>query len=154
MTVKKKERGVNGNLKPNSERTPTERKELAEKAGKASGEARRERKQWKDILETLIDMPLRDETLDSLEGIRNLADLKGKNLTAEQVMLIQTVNKAMKGDPWSQQFIRDTIGQKPVDKRQVEASIELSADSKKLSDIKKVIDENPELFESIFAQPE
>ena len=42
------------NLKPNSERTPKEREELARKAGKKSGEVRRERKLLKDELLLLL----------------------------------------------------------------------------------------------------
>lgn len=47
-----------GNLKPNSERTPKERVELARKAGKASGRRRRERKTIADALRTVLDEPL------------------------------------------------------------------------------------------------
>ena len=42
-------RGNVENLKPNTERTPEERKELAAKAGRASGEARRAYKSMRDI---------------------------------------------------------------------------------------------------------
>ena len=47
-----------GNLKPNSERTPKERVELARKAGKASGKKRRERKTIADALRKVLDEPI------------------------------------------------------------------------------------------------
>ena len=45
------------NLKPNSERTPSERKKLASKAGRASGASRRRRKTFKELLEVALSMP-------------------------------------------------------------------------------------------------
>lgn len=47
-----------GNLKPNTERTPKERVELARKAGKASGRKRRERKTIADALRKVLDEPI------------------------------------------------------------------------------------------------
>ena len=46
------------NLKANSERTPSERIELARKAGKASGKKRRERKTIADALRKVLDEPI------------------------------------------------------------------------------------------------
>lgn len=47
-----------GNLKPNTERTPREREELARKAGKASGKKRRERKTIAEALRKILDEPI------------------------------------------------------------------------------------------------
>lgn len=47
-----------GNLKPNTERTPRERVELARKAGKASGKKRRERKTIAEALRKILDEPI------------------------------------------------------------------------------------------------
>lgn len=43
------------NLKPNTDRTPSERKALAKKAGEASGRARRERKTLADTLRAALN---------------------------------------------------------------------------------------------------
>jgi hypothetical protein len=54
------------NLKSNAERTPTERKELAAKAGRASGEVRRRQRTYREIFNALraleVDVPLPDGT--------------------------------------------------------------------------------------------
>ena len=69
-----------GNLKPNSERTPTERVELARKAGKASGKKRRERKTIADALRKVLDEPIakgsRQTRLDgiSIKVIKKMFD--------------------------------------------------------------------------------
>ena len=69
-----------GNLKPNSERTPKERVELARKAGKASGKKRRERKTIADALRKVLDEPIakgsRQTRLDgiSIKVIKKMFD--------------------------------------------------------------------------------
>lgn len=48
------------NLIPNNERTPSERRENARKAGIASGQARREKKTIQKILADLLDGQIKD----------------------------------------------------------------------------------------------
>ena len=48
------------NLIPNEERTPSERRENARKAGVASGKARREKKTIQKILAELLDSEIKD----------------------------------------------------------------------------------------------
>ena len=48
------------NLIPNNERTPSERRENARKAGIASGQARREKKTIQKILADLLDSEIKD----------------------------------------------------------------------------------------------
>ena len=48
------------NLIPNEERTPSERRENARKAGVASGKARREKKTIQKILADLLDSEIKD----------------------------------------------------------------------------------------------
>lgn len=68
------------NLKPNSERTPEERKDLARKAGRASGRKRKERKTIADALRKVLDEPLakgsKETRLDgiSIRAIKELYD--------------------------------------------------------------------------------
>lgn len=85
------------NLKANSERTPKERKELAQKAGKKSGEKRRERKRLKDELLLLLS--------------------EGDNQKRISVALL---NKAFEGDVKAFAMIRDTIGENPAQKLEVQ----------------------------------
>lgn len=80
------------NLKSNSERTPKERKELAKKAGKKSGEVRRARKLLRDELLLLL----------------------ASGNTQEKISLA-LIQKAINGDTKAFEVIRDTIGEKPKD---------------------------------------
>lgn len=91
-----------GNLKPNSERTPKERVELARKAGKASGKKRRERKTIADALRKVLDEPIakgsRQTRLDgiSIKVIKKMfedPDIRDMKCLAEILgELKQTIN--------------------------------------------------------------
>lgn len=89
------------NLKKNSERTPSERRELAKKAGKASGKARREKATIKQYLKWMLE-----------EG-----DYDGRS--GAEAIASSAVYKAIHGDVKAMTFVRDTVGEKPVDKVQV-----------------------------------
>jgi hypothetical protein len=91
------------NLKPNTERTPKERSELARKAGKASGKARRQRKEFRELLELALSQP-------------NADNPDVDNWTVATAALLQ---KAMGGDVRAWEVMRDTLGQKPVEETRV-----------------------------------
>ena len=81
------------NLIPNSERTPSELREMARNGGLASGEARRKRKTLKEELLLMLS-----------EG------------ETQQSVTLALIEKARSGDTKDFEVIRDTIGEKPVDK--------------------------------------
>ena len=81
------------NLIPNSERTPNELREMARNGGLASGEARRKRKTLKEELLLMLS-----------EG------------ETRQSVTLALIEKAMSGDTKAFEVIRDTIGEKPIDK--------------------------------------
>jgi hypothetical protein len=119
IVLKEKKRGDNMAGKENlislADRTTEEQREIAKKGGIASVKARRERKAFKETLELLLNMPLYDGKKQSINSIKSFANIKGKNITTREAMLIAQVQKAMKGDNQSITFIRDTIGEKPVE---------------------------------------
>ena len=67
------------NLKPNSERTPKERKENARKGGIASGKAR------------LAKKTAREYAIAALEGVTK--DKEGKSITIKDVMIQSSLLK-------------------------------------------------------------
>ena len=88
-------RGNVQNLKPNTEgvRTKEERRALASKAGKASGKARRERKTLREDLLALL-------SAGNTQNDMNLA----------------IIAQALQGNTKAYEIVRDTIGEKPIDK--------------------------------------
>ena len=108
--------------------TPEQRRENGRKGGIASGEAKRNKKAMRERLEILLELPIKDGRGADLERIKNFAELKGKNITVQDAMMIAQIQKALKGDTTAAAFIRDTAGEKPGDKTIISGSIDTGAD--------------------------
>lgn len=96
-------------------RTTAERQELATKAGVASGEARRRKRDIRLALEALLE--------------KDISDKNGNTMTTTEAIALKQVEKALKGDTKAFEVVRDTIGQKPTDK------VELSIDDESAREI-------------------
>ena len=110
-------------------RTPTtkEAREIGRKGGIASGKARKQRKLMQEVANNILNMPLKDGDIDE---IRNLAEVRGLNITVQEAILISMVKKALKGDSKAAAYVRDTAGQMPTSNIEVKTEV-----SSKLVDI-------------------
>lgn len=90
------------NLIPQSERTKEEQREIAKKGGIASGEARRAKKSLREAMQILMDA--------------DLTGKDGKTMTGTEAMAAKAFQAALKGDWKAWELVRDTSGQRPVDK--------------------------------------
>jgi len=90
------------NLIPNSERTPEELREQTRKAGIASGEARRKKRDLRKAIEILLE--------------KDFKDGNGNDVSGAEAIAIKQFQKALDGDTKAFETIRDTAGQKPVEK--------------------------------------
>lgn len=90
------------NLIKNEDLTPEQRRNNASKAGKASGEARRKKKLLRECLEELLEKEMKDKSGNTVSGAEALA--------------VKLFKKAMDGDVKAFEVLRDTSGQKPVEK--------------------------------------
>ena len=91
-----------------SEQSQEEAKKNGSKGGIASGKARRERKMMREDAQMFLEMPL---NAGQLEDVEYLAEVKGKNITVQQAILLAMIKKAMKGDVRASEYVRDTAGQ-------------------------------------------
>ena len=106
------------NLIPNSERTPSERREMARKGSLASVEARRKRKSLKEELLLMLE----DEEL-------------------QQSVAIALIKQAQNGNVKAFGMLRDTIGEAPVEKVQAtQTVVDLSGFS--TEDLKAMLDDD------------
>lgn len=85
------------NLIPQAHRLTVEE---ASKGGKASGKARREKRMLRDALQELLD--------------REYTDKQGNTADGTTILAAQLFKKAQKGDLRAWQILRDTVGQMPV----------------------------------------
>lgn len=111
------------NLIPMSERTKSKQKEIATKGGKASGVARRRKKEMREQLEILVSLSMGQGKKADIEKAKNIKDFSKENITVEQAMLLAQVQKALKGDPVAFEMIRDLLGEKPADKKEITAEV-------------------------------
>ena len=86
------------NLIPQNKRTKEQQREIARKGGKASGEARRAKKNIQDTLKQLMSMPLHTGKVDDLDAISSIAEMNGKNITVQEGVVLAQLSKALKGD--------------------------------------------------------
>ena len=131
------------NLIPMSERSKEEVRKIARRGGIKSGEARRRKKTMRETLELLLTMPLKQGERADIEKGDNLKEFAKENVTVEQAMLIAQIQKALKGDAQAFEMIRDLIGEKPVDKKEVSASVQHDNPFEGLTteELKKLIDD-------------
>ena len=107
------------NLKPLSERATSEQREFHSKGGKARAKKQKERKTFQEIAKTILGLAMGNGKTANLDKIKSIADLKGMNLTVEEGIILQQAMKALKGDRFAAEFIRDTAGERPVEKQDV-----------------------------------
>lgn len=106
-------------------------------------EARRKNREMKETLKILLGMSMNRGKNVDVENVKAFADLKGKNVSVDQAMMIVLCQKALKGDLSAITTIRDTIGEKPTENVNVDANIsknpfdELTAD-----ELRKLIESN------------
>lgn len=86
-------------------KTGDEQVKIARKGGKASGEARRRKKELRECLDILLEKEIQARS--------------GETMSGAEAISLKLFDKALKGDIRAFEVIRDTAGQKPVDKIQV-----------------------------------
>ena len=114
------------NLRP--ARTRKEARQRGANGGKASGKARRERKAMQELAKIILNTPVegKPEELDDIEAMC-FEDFPDKHLTIGERSLFAVAKKAQKGDIQALTFLRDTAGEKPVEKLEVSGDVEKAA---------------------------
>lgn len=116
-------------------KTPTSKqaRELGRKGGQASAKKRKERKQMQEVAKIVLDMPIEPGEVTDLEGI-TFEDYPDVNLTVGELAVLAVAKKARKGDVAALIFLRDTAGEKPIEKVEVSGDITAATE-----DIKQMI---------------
>lgn len=94
-----------------SEREP---REAGRKGGKASGEARRRKRDMKNAAKLLLNMPaVGENTIKNLETL----GFEEEDMTNQMALMVRVFQKAMAtGDVRAAEFLRDTAGYNPETK--------------------------------------
>ncbi len=96
------------NLIPFNERTEEERREIAKKAGQASGKTRRKKKAMREAAQMLLGLQVKNPKVTDL-----LSELgiKKTDMNNQMALLVAALNKGLKGDIRATEFLRDTAGE-------------------------------------------
>lgn len=89
------------NLRPFNTLTEKEQRKLSRKGGKASVKARQERKTMREMLKYLLE--------------QDITNKKGEKKSTLEAIMVAQLKQALLGDTKAVTFIRDTIGEKPVE---------------------------------------
>lgn len=116
------------NLNPfTSEQSREKAKINGAKGGKASGEAKRRKRDLRLALEALLESDVKKKDLSGKE----------QDMSVAEAISLEQVRKALKGDSKAYEVVRDSAGQKPVDKIQVaevDADILMQVESMVMND--------------------
>ena len=114
--------------------------EAGRKGGIKAAEKRKEKKNAQEIIKTFLSMPLKGGKVADVDNIKNFLELKGKNITVEEAMFLQVVQKALKGDLRAIEMMLALTGEKPAEKVQVENVNPMSELT--TEELRKLIDSN------------
>jgi hypothetical protein len=89
----------------NSKRTPSERREIARIAGKASGKARRRKANMRETANRLLTM------VGEVEGLSDILRADGGESTYEEIITMAMIQKAAMGDVKAYEALKSTVGQ-------------------------------------------
>lgn len=93
------------NLIPQSEKSPEERSRIARMGQIASTEAKRRKKTFREAMEAILE--------------KEVLDKSGNKIDLLTAISAKQIEKAGKGDTKAFEVIRDTIGQKPVERVEI-----------------------------------
>ena len=93
------------NLIPQSKKSPEERSKIAKMGGIASGEAKRRKKTFREAMEAILETEVIDKNGNKIDLLTSIST--------------KQIEKANKGDTKAFEVIRDTIGQKPVERVEI-----------------------------------
>ncbi len=101
--------------------------ECQRKGAEAKKKNNAERRKMKSDLDLLLRTSLKKGGINDPEDIMNLEEALKMNLPVQTAIVIAIVQRAMMGDVQAAQFIRDTIGEKPSDKVELDQSLTIES---------------------------
>lgn len=101
--------------------TTEEAREIGKKGGKASVKARREKKKLRELVETFGELPAPEKVR---KVMTELGVSENDMRTNNMAIVVGLFQKAIKGDVFAFNAIRDIRGEKPVDETKLSGSMD------------------------------
>ena len=122
---KGKRNGID-NLIPFNQRTEEQQREIAKMGGKASGEARKKKRDMREVAKAILEHAMKEEQIEEVLG--SSKDLLDGDKSVMAVLTARMVQEAGKGSYKHYETLRDTAGFKPKDEVGITADIMTDAD--------------------------
>ncbi len=102
-----------------------ELQELARKAGKASGEARRQARSMREQARAMLDMAMKQGVTKDIEDVPSYSAFKKANKTTRNEMLVRLMHMALSGDIRAYELYLKVAGEMPSDKLEITQGIQI-----------------------------
>ena len=122
---KGKRNGID-NLIPFNQRTEEQQREIAKMGGKASGEARKKKRDMREVAKAILEHAMNEAQIEEVLG--SSKDLLDGDKSVMAVLTARMVQEAGKGSYKHYETLRDTAGFKPKDEIGISADIMTDAD--------------------------
>lgn len=132
---KRKGVGVNGNLIPASMRSKEELQELSRKGKEAYRKKREVEKNMMEIARALLNTKMKESKVKEILG--DSTELLQGDYSLSAVLIMKQIMEAQEGSTKAAEFIRDTSGNKPVERQEITADIMTDADRELLAKVAK-----------------
>ena len=86
-----------------------------------------ERTRMRDELNTLLKLSLKKGDLILPEEVTNLAEARDLNIPVQTAINVAMIQRAIMGDVQAATWVRDTLGEKPTDKIEMDQSLTIEA---------------------------
>ena len=110
------------NLKP-MEKGSERAKRIAAMGREAIKKQNLERKRIKEDLDALLKISLKRGDVITSDDVMNLEEAQKANIPVQTAINIAMIKRALLGDVQAAQYIRDTVGEKPTDKIELDQSL-------------------------------
>lgn len=114
--------------------------DLGRKGGYNKAKNERKRKTLKDLAQAIIGSKYPEEKIAELREAAPYLDLEDDDITVGAAMLLCQIDKAIKDkDTKAFEIVRDTAGEKPVDKVETTAAIGVGQDIDKIKKMRSML---------------
>lgn len=101
--------------------------ELARKGVAVREAKKKERQKMKDELNTLLKITLKRGDIVEAEDVLSLEEAQEQNVSVQTAINIAMIKRAIMGDVQAAQYLRDTAGEKPGDKVEIDQSLTIES---------------------------
>ena len=101
--------------------------EMREKGLEVRRQNMGQRRKIREDLDNLLTIALKTGSVKTGDDVMNLEEAQEMNLPVQTAINIAMIKRALMGDVQAAQYIRDTVGEKPSDKVEVDQSLTIES---------------------------